>query len=161
MLRLLAVGRNLFFAAALGMVVCYLIIVSDAFGWLPDSGVFSSALYVFLSCGSVGLVVVALLDGRSRFQDYKRAKDLFFENGFKTRIAKIYIYSKCQRDAARVAARDLGLVEQLDYFYQSQGYRWYHIVPVFIIKKPWIVFSRRYWRKTLFEPHYTSVHFLW
>jgi hypothetical protein len=105
--------------------------------------------------------VFALLDARSRFQEYKRAKDLFFENGFKSRIAKIYMHSKCQRDAARIAARDLGLLKQLDSFYQAQGYHGYHIFPDFLLKKPWIVFSRRYWRKTLFEPQYTSIHFLW
>jgi len=119
-LRLSAVGRNLFFPAALGLVLCYWIIVSDAFGWQKGSGVLSSAQYGLLSCWSIGIVVLALLDARSRFQDYKRAKDLFFENGFKSRIAKIYIHSKCQRDAARGAAKDLGLLEQLDSFYQSQ-----------------------------------------
>jgi hypothetical protein len=106
-------------------------------------------------------VAMALLDARSRFQDYKRAKDLFFENGFKSRIAKIYIFSKCQREAARVAARDLGLLEPLDLFYQDQGYHWYHVFPDFLYKKPRIILSRRYWRKTLFEPRYTSMHFLW
>ena len=160
-LRLSAVGRSLFFSAALGLVLCYWIINSDAFGWPKGSGVFSTALYGLLLCWGVGIVVIALLDARSRFQDYKRAKDLFFENGFKSRIAKIYSHSKCQRDAARVAAKDLGLLEELDYFYQRQGYHWYHFFPDFIFKKPWIVFSRRYWRKTLFEPQYTSTHFLW
>jgi hypothetical protein len=160
-LRLWAVGSNLLFSAAVGLVLCYWIIVSDAFGWQKDTGVFSNALYGLLACWSVGIIVVALLDARSRFQDYKRAKDLFFENGFKPRIAKIYIYSKCQRDAARIAAKDLGLLEQLDCFYQNQGYHWYHIFPDFLFKKPWIIFSRRYWQKTLFEPQYTSRHFLW
>ena len=159
--RLTAVGRSIFFSAGLGLILSYWIIVSDAFGWRQDSGVFSGVPYGLLSSWSVGLVVLSLLDARSRFQDYKRAKDLFFVNGFKSRIAKIYIHSKCQRDAARVAAKDLGLLEQLDYFYQSQGYHWYHIFPDFIFKKPWIVFSRRYWHKTLFEPQYTSIHFLW
>jgi hypothetical protein len=160
-LRLSAVGRNLFISAALGLVLCYWIIASDAFGWSKGSVVFSSALYGRLSWWSVGIVVFALLDARSRFQDYKRAKDLFFENGFKSRVAKIYIHSKCQRDAARAAAKDLGLLEQLDYYYQSQGYRWFHIFPDFIFKKPWLVFSRRYWRRTLFAPQYTLIHFLW
>ena len=160
-LRLASIGRNLFFSAALVLVLYYWVIVSDAFGWHNGSEILSSALYGLLSCWCVGIVLLAFLDARSRFQDYKRAKDLFFVNGFKSRIAKIYIHSKCQRDAARVAAKDLGLLEQLDYFYQSQGYRWYHIFPDFILKKPWIVFSRRYWRKTLFEAQYTSIHFLW
>ena len=159
--RLSTVGRNLFIPAALGLVLCYWIMVSDAFGWQKGSNILSIAQYGLLSCWSIGIVVLALLDARSRFQDYKRAKDLFFENGFKSRIAKIYVYSKCQRDAVRVAAKDLGLLEQLDYFYQSQGYYWYHIFPDFIFKKPWIVFTRRYWRKTLFEPQYNSIHFLW
>ena len=160
-LRYWAVGRNLFLCAVLGLVLCYWIEDTDAFGWPTGSELFSSAREGLFSYWSVGIVVLALLDARSRFQEYKRAKDLFFENGFKTRIAKIYIHSKCQRDAARVAAKDLGLLEKLDYFYQSQGYHWYHILPGFIFKKPWIVFSRRYWRKTLFEPQYTSIHFLW
>ena len=160
-LRLAAVGRNLLSSAGLGLVLCYWIIVSDAFAWQKGSGIFANALDVLFLCWGAGIVVLALLDTRSRFQDYKRAKDLFFENGFKSRIAKIYIHSRCQRDAIRVAAKDLGLLEQLDHFYQTQGYHWYHIFPDFIFTKPWIVFTRRYWRKTLFEQQYTSIHFLW
>jgi hypothetical protein len=155
------VGRNLFYSITSGLVLCHWILGSDAFGWQKDTGTISSALYGLVPFLSVGLVVMAFLDARSRFQDYKRAKDLFFENGFKSRIAKIFIHSKCQRDAVRVAAKDLGLLEQLDHFYQTQGYRCYHIFPDFLFERPWIVFSRRYWRKTLFEPQYTSIHFLW
>jgi len=160
-LRLAAVGRNLFYSAAFVLVQWYWIILSDAFEWQKSADPHSSVLGGLFSCWCVGLVLLAFLDARSRYQDYKRAKDLFFENGFKPRIAKLYIHSKCQRDAARVAAQDLGLLEQLDFFYLGQGYRWYHIFPDFLLKKPWIVFSRRYWRKTLFEPRYTPIHFLW
>ena len=160
-LRLWAVGRPLFFTAALGLALCYWILVFDVFEWQKGSGVFSSAMYGFSLCGSLGVVVLALLDARSRFQDYKRAKDLFYENGFKSRIAKIYMRSRCQRDAVCAAAKDLGLLEQLNSFYQTQGYRWYHIFPDFVFKKPWIIFSQRYWKKTLFEPQYTSIYFLW
>ncbi len=160
-LRLLAVGRHLFFVAVLGLMLCFWILVSDVFECQKGSGLFPSAIYGLPFCWSVGLVMLALLDARSRFQDYKRAKDLFFENGFKSRIAKIYINSRCQRDAVRIAAKDLGLLEQLDNFYQTQGYHWYHIVPDFVFKKPWLIFSQRYWKKTLFEPQYTSIYFLW
>ena len=93
--------------------------MSDPFGLQKSTGVFSSALYGALSCWSVGIVVLTFLDARSRFQDYKRAKDLFFENGFKSRIAKIYVYSKCQRDAVRVAAKDLGLLEHPPLLYRT------------------------------------------
>ncbi len=54
-----------------------------------------------------------------------------------------------------------GYWNSLIIYHQSQGYHWYHIFPDFIFKKPWIIFSRRYWRKTLFEPQYISIHFLW
>jgi hypothetical protein len=161
LLRLLAVGRHLFFAAALGLVLSFWILASDVYEWQKGPGLFSSAIQCLSFCWSVGWVALTLLDARSRFQDYKRAKDLFFENGFKSRIAKIFIYSRCQRDAIRIAAKDLGLLEQLDHFYQTQGYHWYHIFPDFIFKKPWLIFSQRYWRKTLFEPKHTSIYFLW
>jgi hypothetical protein len=59
MIRLMAVGRNLCFSAALGLVPCYWIIVSDAFGWQKSPGVFSSSLYGLLSCWGVGIVVLA------------------------------------------------------------------------------------------------------
>ena len=159
--RLYAVARNHFFLAALGMVLSYWIVFSDAFEGQKGSGISSSVLYGLLSCWSVGIVVLALLDARSRLQDYKKAKDLFYKNGFKSRIANIYIHSKCQRDAARAAAKDLGLLDLLDCYYKSQGYHWYHIHPDFLFKKPWIIFSRRYWQRTLFQPQYTSNHFLW
>jgi hypothetical protein len=114
-LRFWAVGRNLFLTTALGLVLCYWIEDTDAFRWPTASGEFSSARDGLLPYWRVGIVVLALLDARSRIQEYQRAKDLFFDNGFKSRIAKIYIHSKCQRDAARIAAKDLGLLEQLDY----------------------------------------------
>jgi hypothetical protein len=160
-LRLSTVGRNLFFSVALGLIFCCWLLFTEPLGWQKGSGVVSTAFSYLLPCWGVGIVVLAILDTRSRFQNYKRAKDLFFENGFKSRIAKIYIHSRCQRDAVRVAARDLGLLEQLDRFYRDQGYHWYHIFPDFLFKKPGIVFSWRYWKKTLFEPQYISNHFLW
>jgi hypothetical protein len=150
------VGRYLLFAAGLGQILCYRILVSDYFTY--QEGLFWAGLTLLLSSG---LTLFALLDARSRFQDYKRAKDLFFENGFRPRIAKLFIHSRCQRDAARVAAKDLGLLTQLDHFYQSQGYRWYHIFPDFVFKRPWLIFSQKYWQKTLFQTEYTSTYFLW
>jgi hypothetical protein len=160
-LRIMAVGRHLFLAAALGLAVCFWTLVADGGQWQKGSDGFSIAVRGLHLCWGMGLTVLALLDARSRLQNYKRAKDLFFENGFKPRIARLYRHSRCQRDALRVAAKDLGLSQQLNHFYQTQGYRWYHIFPDFVFKKPWILFSHRYWRKTLFEPRYTSLYFLW
>jgi hypothetical protein len=161
MRRFSSVGRNLFFAAAMVVGLWIWVMSSVATAWWQNPGIFSGVLPLLLSCWSAGIVLVALLDARSRYQEYKRAKDLFFEKGFKPRIARLYGHSKCQRDAARVAAKDLGLLEQLDSYYRGRGYRWYHLFPDFVFAKPWILFSRRYWRRTLFAPHYTSNHFLW
>ena len=102
----------------------------------------------------------AILDSRSRYQDYKRAKDLFFENGFHPRIAGLFIRSRCQRDAAFVAALDLGFQEPLRMFYRQQGYQWYHVIPDVVMKHPKILLSRKFWRHTLFAPTYRSRYFL-
>ena len=155
MTRLLAVGRLLFVTAILAGILCCRCI-SLAMG-PPDAVAGYGIPAIYLGA----LVLFSILDARSRFQDYKRAKDLFFENGFRPRIAALFIHSRCQRDAARIAARDLGLERDLDRFFRDRGYRWYHILPDVVLKRPALILSRRYWRKTLFQPGYTSPHFLW
>lgn len=160
-IRILKVGRHLFASAGIGIGLCTWIVLTKISGVQNDSTILSVMLYNLGLCWSAGLALFALLDARSRFQDYKRAKDLFYENGFKPRIAKLYTHSKCQRDAIRVAAKDLGLLKQLDHFYFNQGYRWYHIFPDFLSKRPWLLLSKRYWQKTLFEPRYASNYFFW
>jgi len=127
--------------------------------------------YYFINSGSSGspiwnlgpgmLVIFALLDARSRLQDYKKAKDLFMENSFKPRVANLFIHSKCQREAVRIAAMDLGHINSLDRYYREKGYRWYHIIPDFALKRPSLILTPRYWKKTLFAPNYSSLYFLW
>ena len=147
----------------------------SAFAGLLWSGVFTG-LAVFLSAddrmamasGSVimginGLIMtaIALKDAWCRFQNYKLAKDLFFENGFNTKIAQLFIKSRCQREAVWVAARDLGMAPALERYFQQMGYQWYHLVPDRLLEKPGILFSLRFWQKTMFVPHYDSKYFLW
>ena len=123
------------------------------------------AFYFFLygSIAGYGLVFFffAQLDAYSRYQNYKKAKDLFYENGFKTRIVNLFINSLCQRDAIKVAALDLGFQKELSRYYHQQGYKWFHVLPDFISYRPSIVFTRNYWEKTLFEKRYKSKYFLW
>ncbi len=107
------------------------------------------------------IACVAILDSRSRYQDYKRAKDLFFENGFHPRIAGLFLRSRCQRDAAFVAASDLGYQAQIHTFYRQKGCRWYHFLPDAVFKRPGLVISRKFWRYTLFSPAYKSRFFSW
>ena len=56
-----------------------------------------------------------MMDGWSRYQNYKRAKDQFYIYGFKKRICNLYIGSKCQSIAALVAAKELGISERTLY----------------------------------------------
>ena len=119
------------------------------------------ALYTLTAVYGALLFLFAELDVLSRYQNYKKAKDLFHENGFDPRIARLFVHSRCQRDAVGVAARDLGIKDELLRYYNGLGYRWFHILPDFVFKRPMICFSFRYWQKTLFESRYRLKHFLW
>lgn len=121
---------------------------------IPDS---SSWLSLF----GLGLIIFSQLDAYSRFQDYKLAKDLLFENGFRIRVARLFMASRCQRDALQVAAKDLGLITELNTFIEDMGYKWFHIIPEILFVRPLVLCSFRFWRKTLFAPYYQPKHFLW
>jgi hypothetical protein len=96
-----------------------------------------------------------MMDGWSRYQNYKRAKDQFFSHGFKNRIAKLYIISKCQRIAAEVAAKELGLESEIKNYYNNVNVKWYHFVPYFMVRDPFFLFRDYFWSKTFLEKHYT------
>lgn len=110
---------------------------------------------------SLSMVLFAQKDAFCRFQNYKRAKDLFFENGFDTRIVDVFIHSRCQRDAVLVAACDTGHKTRLTQYYAHLGYRWYHFLPDIVFNSPGAFFRKPFWKKTLFVPYYRSRHFLW
>lgn len=118
-------------------------------------------IYAVLACLSLSSVGFAQLDARSRFQDYKRVKDLLFENGFQHKIIKVFLFSRCQREAVRTAARDLGHLAELDRYYRACGFHWYHVLPDILIKKPALLFTRRYWQTTLFARTYTLKYSDW
>lgn len=98
--------------------------------------------------------VYGQLDARSRFQNYKQIKDQFFSYGFNNRVLKTVLKSRCQRDAALAAAEELGYKEQCTKYFYDQGYRWYHLLPDFVFKKPQFLFTWYFWRSTFFLPRY-------
>jgi len=120
-------------------------------------------LFWYGGIAGYGLVLpfFAQLDAASRYQDYKKVKDLLYETGFKPRVVQLFMNSRCQRDAVKVAARDLGLTQVLIVYYKTKGYAWFHLLPEFVFKKPMVVFTKRYWQRTLFEQRYERKHFLW
>lgn len=101
-------------------------------------------------------IFLVIMDGWSRFQDYKRAKDLFYHHGFQPRIARSFIRSKCQRMSAIVAAEELGLANEINDYYTSQGVKWYHYIPYFMVHDPFFIFKKYFWSRTFLEKHYTS-----
>ncbi|QLE02299.1 hypothetical protein HX109_12295 [Galbibacter sp. BG1] len=101
-------------------------------------------------------IYLVMMDGWSRYQNYKRAKDQLYEYGFKPRIAETYMGSKCQRMAAEVAAEELGMEEQLKSYYRSRGIKWYHYVPYFMLKEPLFLFKKSFWSRTFLEKNYQA-----
>lgn len=101
-------------------------------------------------------IFLVIMDGWSRFQNYKRIKDQFYRFGFQSRIAEAYIVSSCQRRAVKVAAQELGLGQQVVDYYRSRDVKWYHFVPYFMLQDPWFFFKKAFWSRTFIEKHYTS-----
>ncbi|TRZ41818.1 hypothetical protein [Robertkochia solimangrovi] len=101
-------------------------------------------------------IFLVLADGWSRYQNYKRAKDLFFEHGYRDKIARLYITSKCQRSAAIVAADELGIADQVKEYYKSQGVKWFHYVPYFMLNDPLFFFKNHFWSRTFLEGNYQA-----
>lgn len=92
-----------------------------------------------LGCWGGGWLVVtlfAMADGISRHREYKRIKAMFVRYGFSERILEPLARSRCQRDAALLAARETGHGEDARNYFISLGYRWYHILPDSVMRNP-------------------------
>jgi len=118
-------------------------------------------LYAFASIYFFTLIFFSQLDARSRYQNYKMAKDRLFNYGFDARLLKPFVYSKCQRDAIGLAACDLDFQKQWKQLTHELGFRWYHIIPAILLRNPGLLFTKDYWIKTLFVSTYHSKYFLW
>ena len=99
-------------------------------------------------------IFLVIMDGWSRYQDYKKAKDLFFSYGFQPRIANQFIGSKCQRSAAIEASRELGMNEVVKDYYRDQGVKWFHYIPYFMVQDPFFMIRKAFWKRTFLEKHY-------
>ena len=107
------------------------------------------------------LSITTQLDAYSRYQNYKQVKDLIHKNGFRGMIIKPFSGSRCQRDAVREMANQLKIKKMVRQYFYHLGYRWYHIIPTALWRKPLLVFTRGYWITILFVPRYRSKYFLW
>jgi hypothetical protein len=111
--------------------------------------------YFFISV-LIALPVFAQLDARSRYQNYKKIKYQLYVYGFDRRIFRPSLKSRCQRDAALVAAKEIGYHRQCRNYFRSAGYLWYHLLPDFVFQQPLFIFARHFWVSTFFAPTYTA-----
>jgi len=98
----------------------------------------------------------AQLDARSRYQNYKMLRDKFYQFGFHQRLVKPFGHSSCQRQAAYIAASHFGYRDLCKGYFDSLGYRWYHILPDFMYKKPVYFIKAKFWTTTFLVRYYKS-----
>jgi hypothetical protein len=111
---------------------------------------FSWAAWVWI--GLTGLfawgVVLCQADAFSRYREFKRLRRLLRRYGFRPGLFRLVAASRCQRDAALLAARETGCRAQARHVFRELGYRWYHILPDAIVANPFIFFHPRFLRST-------------
>jgi len=127
--------------------------------WIEQGLLWPGILSCWLSSFFLANMVLSQLDARSRWQNYKQIKDALYTFGYRERIFKLVLKSSCQRQAALIAAEELGYRTRVEAFFWSQGYRWYHIPPDFVFAHPQFLWSRHFWRTTFFAPTYYPKHF--
>jgi hypothetical protein len=133
------------------LMFCCLFSFFDIPSWLVGHNSFIKSIALI---PTIGLPLFAQLDARSRYQNYKLVKGNLYTYGFKTRLLKPFIKSSFQRDAVKVAAVELGMLHQCREYFKRNGYKWYHLIPDIILKKPSVLFTKNFWSTTLFTKTY-------
>lgn len=161
MLRYLQTGILLHFITICSVLLAYLL-GAKLIEIINSGGTkMQMLLFGFFTGYFFSLIIFSQLDARSRYQNYKMVKDKLFEYGFDIRLLKPFVYSRCQRDAIKVATVELNFYAEWKKMIHSLGFRWYHILPHFVVKNPLILFTKEYWDKTLFVKTYQSKYYLW
>lgn len=98
--------------------------------------------------GWLGLALLCLADGWCRRIEYLRIKDILARRGFDARVLAPVSTSRCQRDAALAAARELGLHGRALEHFRALGYRWWHLLPDACVDNPLRFFDPDFLRVT-------------
>lgn len=159
-IRYFRVGFLLHAAAGAGIIL-FLAAGRSALDYFKLCSFLECLMSGLLAFWGLSIVIFSQFDAFSRFQNYKQVKDLFHENGFDERIARLFTGSRCQRDSLMTAALDLDCAQELNEYLKARGYKWFHLIPDIFFDHPPAVFNRRFWKKTLFEKNYHSKYFLW
>lgn len=138
------------------VLLCYLNFLA-----LDKSNSTTFLLHLFFTIYFFSLIITTQLDAYSRYQNYKMAKDLLHQYGFKKALMRVFSKSKCQREAVAEAGNSLGFKREVNDYFYKMGFRWYHILPNVIVNKPQTFFTKEYWLTTFFVSNYKSKYFYW
>ena len=156
--RYLQVGSLLHMIAIINFFVARFFYLHAIYQWHEGvTWIFFLNIYLMLFFGSIPFF--AQLDAWSRWQNYKLFRDLLFKYGYRDRFAKSLMHSRCQREAAYIAALDVDLTDPVARFFYNRGYRWYHIIPDFVIKTPGYLLTDNFWKTTFFAKKYKVKYF--
>ncbi|WP_027177550.1 hypothetical protein [Maridesulfovibrio bastinii] len=97
---------------------------------------FTGAVLLGLLCGAC----FSVADIIARYREYRRIRKILRQRGFHHRVFNTVAASRCQRDAAMLAAKQTGHKLKASEFYYKLGYRWYHLLPDAVLQRPWIIF---------------------
>lgn len=139
----------------------FFVFMEKAYVAFQQQSVIWTLIHSYLTIHCLTLPFFSQFDARSRYQNYKMLKDKLYTYGFDERIIRPFVFSRCQRDAVRVAAAELHLASEFKTSVYKMGFRWYHILPHMVLKSPGLLFTKSYWQKTLFVKAYKSQYFLW
>lgn len=149
----LRVGRLLYYSLVLFILEAW-------FYWYKLEAAYYESDQIFIGFWlwcfifSFSHIYLVMMDGWSRFQNYKLAKDQLYMFGFNRRIADMYLGSKCQRMAVETAAEELGYINEVKDYYQKKGVKWFHYIPYFMVSDPWFLFKKKFWSRTFLEKKY-------
>lgn len=149
-----ALARHLFHVAPLphatGSLSALLgALLADSSLELLAQGALAAALGLALpASGWLGLALLCLADGWCRRIEYLRIKDILARRGFDARVLSPVATSRCQRDAALAAARELGHHHRARAHFRALGYRWWHLLPDACVDNPLRFFDPEFLRVT-------------
>jgi hypothetical protein len=133
------------------LIFCFILSLPGVRSWLTGNYFF---LKILALSPAITLPLISQLDARSRYQNYKLIKDNLHIYGFQKRLLKPFIKSRCQRDAIKAAAGELGILHLCTEYFKDSGYRWYHLLPDVVFDNPSVLRTKNFWSTTLFEKKY-------
>ncbi|MEN8123927.1 MAG: hypothetical protein ABFR32_02270 [Bacteroidota bacterium] len=160
-IRFIKVGKYLHLSAFIGIFLFFFSISKITNMIRLQEGILGIIPWVLFLFMGLSLFIIAELDVRGRYQNYKQVKEKLYKYGYDERIIRLYMHSNCQRDAARVAGKDLNHKRKINKYFYKIGYRWYHILPDAFVNNPFIIFRKQFWTKILFTEYYQLQNFYW